>query len=130
MVTQNGQALSNKLSRDTDPFIIIFVFIKILTDSKQNTITQMFFGQIPLSFTSACCHLNLMMMIFCTTVKIKPRPPRFDVSRSHAARHKHPVGLSERGLSSPALRRGCRTGNTQQGSNLRLRKSNMRRTMP
>jgi len=30
---------------------------------------------------------------FGATVKIKPRPPLFDVSRSHAVRDKHPVGL-------------------------------------
>jgi len=32
-------------------------------------------------------------IFFGTTVKIKPRPPRFDVSRSHAVRRKYPVGL-------------------------------------
>jgi len=64
MVTLNEQALINKFSRETDPFIIVFVFIKILTDSKQNTATQIFVGQIP--FTSTCCHLivMIMMMIF------------------------------------------------------------------
>jgi len=30
---------------------------------------------------------------FGTTVKIKPRPHPFDVSRSHAVRSKHAVGL-------------------------------------
>jgi len=72
MVTLNEQALINKFSRETDPFIIVFVFIKILTDSKQNTATQIFVGQIP--FTSTCCHLILMilmMMIFSLVLQSK-----------------------------------------------------------
>ena len=98
MVTLNGQKLSCIFSRETDHFIIMFVFIKILTDSKQNTVTKIVVGQIPLSFASTCCHLILMMVMmmiffFSTTVKIKPRPPRFNVSRPHAVRRKHPVGL-------------------------------------
>lgn len=67
---------------------------------------------MPLSFTSTCCHLILMMMMvmkmifFGTTVKIKPRPPRFAVSRSHAVRRKHPVGLlcTRAQLVSPSQR--------------------------
>ena len=55
VVTLNGQAQSSKFSPETVTFMIMFVFIKILKDSKQNTITHMFVGQIPLSLTSTFC---------------------------------------------------------------------------
>jgi hypothetical protein len=78
MVTLNGQALSKIFSRETGPFIITFVFIKNLTDSKQNTVIQTFVRRIPLYFTSTCCHLILtvmmmimMMMIFSLVLQSK-----------------------------------------------------------
>ena len=72
MVTLNGQALSKIFSRETGPFIITFVFIKNLTDSKQNTVIQTFVRRIPLYFTSTCCHLILtvMMMIMMMMKRI------------------------------------------------------------
>lgn len=82
MVTLNGQALSNKFSRETDPFIIVFVFIKILTDSKQNTVTQIFVGQTPFSFTSIC-HLILMIFLYCSQNQAQASSfCRFQITRS------------------------------------------------
>jgi len=97
VVTLNGQKLSCIFSRETDPFIIMFVCIKILTDSKQNTVTKIAVGQIPLSFTSTCCHLILMMvvvMIFSLVLQSKSSLGLLvSTFLDHTQLDTHPVGL-------------------------------------
>jgi hypothetical protein len=40
-------------------------------------------------------HLEFSLIFSCGAAgQIQPRPPRFDISRSHAIRHMHTVGLS------------------------------------